>query len=220
MPRMRISVRLWVPCALVTLAGVACATATNSDLGGSVGVDAGQDGTVVIVQRPGSGSDSGLPTVTIYTEGGTMNPQTDSGQTTTSSGGYTSTGEDGGFPPPEGDGGFSGSGYSGSGYSGSGHHSHSGSGSYSHSGSGSHSHGSSGTGTSSTSSTVPTTCAEADGNYGCCDGNTVYYCQNGSLTSLKCQTGSVCGWNSTQSYYDCVASPGGAGPSQYPEACK
>jgi hypothetical protein len=36
-----------------------------------------------------------------------------------------------------------------------------------------------------------------------------------------CTPGTVCGWNATQGYYDCVAPPGGADPSNtYPILCQ
>jgi hypothetical protein len=40
------------------------------------------------------------------------------------------------------------------------------------------------------------------------------------LTGGTCPSGTVCGWNASQGYYDCVASPGGADPSgMYPKLC-
>lgn len=70
------------------------------------------------------------------------------------------------------------------------------------------------------SGTAPTTCTEADGKIGCCDGNVLYYCSS-SLTSKKCSGSDVCGWDKSSSYYGCVAAPGGADPSgTYPLACK
>ena len=69
---------------------------------------------------------------------------------------------------------------------------------------------------------VPTTCDGAHGNTGCCDGDTLYYCKTGSttLTQTACSGSKVCGWNEADSYYTCVAAPGGADPSNAnPEAC-
>jgi hypothetical protein len=72
----------------------------------------------------------------------------------------------------------------------------------------------------SDASVVPTTCAEANGKTGCCEGDTVYYC-NPSLSSKTCTGGEVCGWESSKSYYDCVSPPAGADPSgKNPIACK
>jgi hypothetical protein len=68
---------------------------------------------------------------------------------------------------------------------------------------------------------APKTCAEADSKVGCCDGNVLYYCETTTLTSKKCSGSDVCGWDSTSSYYGCVAPPGGADPSgTHPLACK
>ncbi len=63
---------------------------------------------------------------------------------------------------------------------------------------------------------VPTTCAQANESFGCCDpAGTLFYCQTGSTTLVKksCSGGKVCGWDSTSSYYNCVAAPGGDDPS-------
>jgi hypothetical protein len=68
---------------------------------------------------------------------------------------------------------------------------------------------------------VPSTCAQADGQIGCCDPSGVlYYCSSTSkLTMQTCTAGNVCGW-STKGYYDCVPSPGGKDPSgTSPLAC-
>jgi hypothetical protein len=68
---------------------------------------------------------------------------------------------------------------------------------------------------------TPTTCAQANDFYGCCDpSGTLYYCDQSTLQSLQCSSGTECGWNDTQGYYDCVASPGGADPSgAHPMTC-
>jgi len=68
---------------------------------------------------------------------------------------------------------------------------------------------------------TPTTCAQADNDIGCCTSSGhLYYCQTGMLTGGTCPSGTVCGWNASQGYYDCVASPGGADPSgTYPKLC-
>jgi hypothetical protein len=68
----------------------------------------------------------------------------------------------------------------------------------------------------SSTSGVPTTCAQANESFGCCDpAGTLFYCQTGSTTLVKksCSGGKVCGWDSTSSYYNCVAAPGGDDPS-------
>jgi hypothetical protein len=68
------------------------------------------------------------------------------------------------------------------------------------------------------------TCAEVDGDIGCCDANGVlHYCSAAMmvLTSKTCATGTVCGWNATKGYYECVAPDGGADPNgMYPIACQ
>ena len=71
-------------------------------------------------------------------------------------------------------------------------------------------------------SQIPTTCAQAYQAFGCCVGNTLYYCSGGSTPTSKTCTGTkVCGWNATDGYYDCVASPGGADPGgTHPIACE
>ncbi len=67
---------------------------------------------------------------------------------------------------------------------------------------------------------VPATCAAADDKIGCCDGNTVYWCSSGSVSSKSCSSGEVCGWDTSKSYYGCVAAPGGADPTgTYPLGC-
>jgi hypothetical protein len=65
----------------------------------------------------------------------------------------------------------------------------------------------------SSSTGAPTTCAEANNKTGCCASGVAYYCEATTLTSQTCTGGKVCGWNSTSSYYGCVAAPGGSDPS-------
>ena len=55
---------------------------------------------------------------------------------------------------------------------------------------------------------IPTTCAQANQEIGCCSGNTNYYCST-SLQSTVCTDGQVCGWGGSN--YTCVNPPGGAG---------
>jgi hypothetical protein len=80
-------------------------------------------------------------------------------------------------------------------------------------------------GTSTTSSSgnpgVPTTCAEANGETGCCDGNTNYYCTKTGTTpsSKKCSSGQVCTWNATSSYYGCGTGPAVGPTGGAPQAC-
>ena len=70
-------------------------------------------------------------------------------------------------------------------------------------------------------SVVPTTCAQADGLYGCCIGQDLYYCLSGTVIEQTCKNGRVCGWSASNAYYGCVAPPGGADPSGiYPIACE
>ncbi len=65
------------------------------------------------------------------------------------------------------------------------------------------------------SGSAPTTCTQANGTYGCCIGNEVYYCSGTStkVTAKACTSGQVCGWESSKGYYYCIPSPGGADPS-------
>jgi hypothetical protein len=72
------------------------------------------------------------------------------------------------------------------------------------------------------SGTIPTTCAEADNAFGCCAGNVLYYCKTTTLASTTCSgTTPACGWETSKSYYNCVAAPGVADPGgTHPLACK
>jgi hypothetical protein len=70
-------------------------------------------------------------------------------------------------------------------------------------------------------SAVPTTCGGADQKAGCCVGNDLYYCDGSTTVSKKsCTSGKVCGWDSSEKYYDCVASPGVDPSGTYPIACQ
>jgi len=54
---------------------------------------------------------------------------------------------------------------------------------------------------------------------GCCDGETVWYCNGGVLQSYKCNTNPHCGWYTTSKYYGC-GTKGTADPtSTYPKSC-
>jgi hypothetical protein len=76
--------------------------------------------------------------------------------------------------------------------------------------------------TGSSSGGVPATCVAAHDNIGCCNDDTVYYCKTGetTLTATSCTGSKVCGWEASESFYTCVAAPGGADPTNAnPEAC-
>ncbi len=47
---------------------------------------------------------------------------------------------------------------------------------------------------------------------GCCAGNLLKYCDNGSLQQIDCSGTPSCGWNGTDGYYDC-GTGGGSDPS-------
>jgi MYXO-CTERM domain-containing protein len=86
---------------------------------------------------------------------------------------------------------------------------------------------SSGTTSSSSSSSgstggVPTDCTQADQGIGCCVGNVNYYCTTmNTVGNQNCaQSGQVCGWDSSNTYYGCVSPPASSDPSgMYPLAC-
>ncbi len=70
---------------------------------------------------------------------------------------------------------------------------------------------------------VPTTCAQANGEIGCCSGQTLYYCTiGGSLISRACIDGNVCGWAPppVYGYYDCGNLSGEAPDADPPKACR
>ena len=53
---------------------------------------------------------------------------------------------------------------------------------------------------------------------GCCDGDTLFWCENGQIHSYNCAAGS-CGWDGEDGYYNCGTS-GGSDPSgQHPKDC-
>ncbi len=87
---------------------------------------------------------------------------------------------------------------------------------------------SSGFATSSSSSGspgAPTTCAQADTTAGCCTAaGVLYFCNTATdpaPTEQVCTGGNVCGWSATEGYYDCVAPPSMADPSNtYPLLCQ
>ena len=79
--------------------------------------------------------------------------------------------------------------------------------------------------TTTSGGNAPTTCADANGMTGCCEGSTAYYCKANAttVTAQTCKSGETCGWKpgSNYDYYACVASPGGADPSgTNPIECK
>ena len=58
---------------------------------------------------------------------------------------------------------------------------------------------------------------------GCCDGETLQYCEDNSLKTLDCSSSPSCGWNAQSGYYDCggdgAAEPTGAAPILCPNVC-
>ena len=55
---------------------------------------------------------------------------------------------------------------------------------------------------------------------GCCDGQTLKYCDSGKLETLDCSKDLKCGWESAGPYYDC-GTAGTSDPSgKYPMICK
>jgi len=53
---------------------------------------------------------------------------------------------------------------------------------------------------------------------GCCEGNTLHYCEAGGILSLECGNAG-CGWNAAQNFYDCSQSgsdPSGTNPKDCP----
>ena len=60
------------------------------------------------------------------------------------------------------------------------------------------------------------------GSKGCCDGETLKYCYNGSLATKNCTTskdGPKCGWSTTKSYYTCGTTGLSDPKGSYPKAC-
>ena len=54
---------------------------------------------------------------------------------------------------------------------------------------------------------------------GCCDGQTLKYCENNQLKTVNCGQQPQCGWNAQNSFYDC-GTAGGSDPSgKNPKAC-
>jgi agmatine deiminase len=54
---------------------------------------------------------------------------------------------------------------------------------------------------------------------GCCDGETLKYCENNAIQTIDCTQNPSCGWQASAGYYDCATS-GGADPSGvHPKAC-
>ena len=75
---------------------------------------------------------------------------------------------------------------------------------------------------SGTSSGAPMTCAEVDGNVGCCVGNTNYFCKSAAtmVSSKACAAGEVCTWIASDGYYACAAGTVMPDPSGvHPIAC-
>jgi len=223
---MRIVHRSWVPCLALAFSsvGFACATASN-EVGGDAALgpattppnitfatDGGEGGRPIVI---GGGMDSGLPSITITSDGGmsSLNPPgSGSGDATTGTDADATTSFDSSSPPPSGDGGVT----PPTGDSGF-HHHHDGGGTGTGTGTGTTSGSSTSTGTGG----IPTTCSEADDTTGCCVGDTRYYCgSGGTVETQDCTTtGKVCGWSTTYEGYHCVAAPGGSDPDGTPIAC-
>jgi len=54
---------------------------------------------------------------------------------------------------------------------------------------------------------------------GCCDGQTLKYCENNQLKTMNCGNQPQCGWDAQGKFYNC-GTAGGADPSgQFPKAC-
>jgi len=54
---------------------------------------------------------------------------------------------------------------------------------------------------------------------GCCQNETLYYCQQGKLLTESCTFSPVCGWNTSKGYYDC-GTAGKSDPSgTFPKNC-
>ena len=64
--------------------------------------------------------------------------------------------------------------------------------------------GTGGSGTAGTSSGgPPSTCAQANGDLGCCDGDNLYFCQGTMGPSMQACAGKGCGWDPMKNWYDC-----------------
>jgi len=59
---------------------------------------------------------------------------------------------------------------------------------------------------------------------GCCDGNTLMWCQDGEVLEQSCANNPQCGWSADQGYYNCgtngAAEPSGQHPILCPGACE
>ena len=54
---------------------------------------------------------------------------------------------------------------------------------------------------------------------GCCDGNTLWFCELGKLKKIGCAFNLKCGWDAKQAVYDC-GTPGGTDPAaKHPRSC-
>jgi agmatine/peptidylarginine deiminase len=65
-------------------------------------------------------------------------------------------------------------------------------------------------------------CGEIN-NVGCCDGQTLKYCENNALKVFNCSSMPSCGWQAQNSFYDCgtagAADPSGKNPKACPTQC-
>jgi hypothetical protein len=54
---------------------------------------------------------------------------------------------------------------------------------------------------------------------GCCDGQTVWYCESGATRSINCASNRSCGWSSEHKYYDCGTGGGSESTGAHPKPC-
>ncbi len=54
---------------------------------------------------------------------------------------------------------------------------------------------------------------------GCCDGQTLKYCQQNKVVTEDCKQNPQCGWNNTQKFYDCGTTGQTAPSNNPPKAC-
>ncbi len=54
---------------------------------------------------------------------------------------------------------------------------------------------------------------------GCCKGEVVYYCDKGALKTMDCKSSPKCGWDATNSFYDCGTKGTGDPSGKYPMKC-
>ncbi|MBM4356309.1 MAG: trypsin-like serine protease, partial [Deltaproteobacteria bacterium] len=54
---------------------------------------------------------------------------------------------------------------------------------------------------------------------GCCDGETLKYCEGGELKQINCSNKPLCGWQTGASFYDCGTNGTGDPSGDYPQDC-